>query len=104
MQFKGNLKRLLFQNDLTASQLSRATKVPQATLSGWINGVPPKNLTQLKKVANYFSVSIDELIFGELENVRIKTDNKIMEKYGSEIIAGEFLVILKPIKKQGAIT
>ena len=100
MQLKANLKYLLVKHDITATKLSRLVQIPNATLSDWLSGSSPKNLVQVKKVANHFKVSIDDLVFGSVETFsKSESKSKIIEKYGDEIIAGEFLVILKPIKK-----
>ncbi len=64
-----NLRRQLLlyleRLDLTASQLSRKSGVPKQTISNWLAGQSPKDLTQVKKVATTLGTSVDHLCFGE---------------------------------------
>ncbi len=85
------LKRLLREQDMTVAQLSRQLSIPRQTLDNWLSGQEPRSLKQVKKVAEYFGVSLDYLCFGEEEE-------KIQE-YGQEINAGVFEVVLRRIKK-----
>lgn len=60
---KQNLKSLLATKGVTASHLARAVGVPKQTISGWLGGQMPKDLSQVKRVAQYFDVTVDELCF-----------------------------------------
>ena len=64
LELHKNLKNLLDKQGMTASQLSRATKVPNSTIQNWLTGLEPRNLLQLKKVADYFDVSVDLHLYG----------------------------------------
>lgn len=64
MKLKTNLKLHLASKGLTAAELSRVSKVPKATISDWLSGRSPKNLSQLKSVANILETTIDNLAFG----------------------------------------
>ncbi len=86
------LKRLLRENDMTIAQLSRKLSIPRQTLDNWLTGQEPRSLKQVKRVAEYFGVSLDYLCFGE------EGKDKIQD-YGEEINAGVFEVVLRRIKK-----
>lgn len=88
------LKDLLKQKDTTIAQLARATHISSKTLYQWLNGQKPRDLNQVKKVANYFDVSLDYLAFGEISESKVG-----FEDYKEEINAGHFEVILRRIKK-----
>ena len=96
MKIKRILKELLTGCDITASQLSRATKVPVQTIHNWLSGSDPRNLNQVKKIAEYFKVSIDYLCFGHDGESFKKSEIK---EYQEEINAGIFEVVLRRIKK-----
>lgn len=64
MDLKTNLKRLLDTHHLNVLKLSKLTGVPKSTLSDWLSGNSPKNINQLKAVADYFNITIDVLVFG----------------------------------------
>ena len=82
---------------MTASQLSRATKVPNSTVQNWLTGLEPRNLIQLKKVADYFDVSVDLLLYGSKKDT--KRDQSVISEYADEINAGLFEVVLRRVKK-----
>jgi len=90
---KTTLKRLIAESGITVTHLSRATKIPAQTLHNWLAGAEPKSLTQLKKVADYFDVSMDYLCFGKEPKPR-----KVLNEYENEINAGIFEVVLRKIK------
>ena len=81
---------------MTASQLSRLTGVAQTTLSEWLAGSTPKDLRKVKKVADHFEITIDELCFGT--GAKSKA-NSVIEAYEDEINAGVFEVLLRRVKK-----
>ena len=98
IKIKTILRKLLTDNDITAAQLARATKVPPQTINNWLNGVNPKNLVHLKAVSNHFKVSVDYLVYGETSS---KQDAKQLpfRGYEDEINAGIFEVVLRRVKK-----
>ncbi len=89
------LKKLLNEHDLTSAQLARATKLAPQTLNNWLSGQHPRNLSQVKTVADYFRVSVDYLVYGERED----NLSNVLEIYKEDINAGLFEVILRRIRK-----
>lgn len=57
------LKKLLKQFDMNLTELSRRTDIAPSTLHGWLNGLEPKSIIQIQRVALYFNISIDYLCF-----------------------------------------
>jgi transcriptional regulator with XRE-family HTH domain len=84
-----NLKKLIRLNDLTVAQLSRATKVPTQTLNNWLSGLEPRSMDQVKIVASFFQMTIDEIAYGS------KQEKTKLSDYEDEINAGIFEVILR---------
>jgi transcriptional regulator with XRE-family HTH domain len=98
LKLNSTLKKLLKDNDLTVAQLSRATKVPVQTIHNWLHGQEPRSFVQIKKLADYFQISVDELVYG----LSSKKPNNLFEpikEYSEEINAGIFEVVLRRIKK-----
>ena len=93
MNFSAILKQLLYEHDINISQLSRATDVPRQTIDNWLTGQEPRSIGQVKKVAKYFDMSIDEICFGE------HSSKPPLEELRDEINAGIFEVVLRRIKK-----
>jgi transcriptional regulator with XRE-family HTH domain len=94
MELSRVLKKLMYDRDIKLVQVSRATKVPLTTLSNWMAGQKPRDVNQIKLVADYFKVSLDFILF----NIQPSKQN-IVESMKDEINAGAFEVILRPIKK-----
>lgn len=65
MKFAKNLKDFITKNNLSLKDLADQLEVPSSTVHGWINGVPPKSIMTLKKIALLMNCSIDELCFDE---------------------------------------
>ena len=89
------LKSLIKSKSISVTGLSKQTGIPAKTLYSWLQNQSPRNLNQLKSVADYFGVKLEFLLFNELP---IKELNNF-EDYTEEINAGTFEVILRKIKK-----
>lgn len=89
MKLKDTLKDLLTRNDMSQTDLSRVTDIPVSTINGWLNGVDPKNITQLKVIADYYNVSLDFLCFGEMQQ------EIASKRLNDDINIGNFEVILR---------
>lgn len=69
---------LLQKNGMTAYQVCKATGIAPATVSDWKNGKSTPKQDKLKKIADYFGVSLDYLTTGkESETKRPVTDEDI---------------------------
>lgn len=88
------LKKLLTEKDVTVAQLARATKLSSKTIYSWLSGQSARNLNDLKRVADYFNVSIDYLAFGiePLKKIEFKD-------FDDEINAGIYEVVLRKVRK-----
>ncbi len=64
MIFKTQLRELLRSRGMTAADLSRVTGIPKQSISDWLAGVTPRDLKRLKKVAEFFGVTVDHIVFG----------------------------------------
>lgn len=94
MQLGKILKKKLQEQDLKVTELSRATKVPLQTLHNWLVGQKPRDIDQVKRVADYFGVSLNYLCFGEIEKA-----NRNLEDFKDEILAGTFEVVIRKPRK-----
>ena len=91
---KSNLKALVSAKNISMAQLSRETGVPPQTLNNWLSGQEPRSLKQVRSVARFFNITVDELCFGDEKN-----SNQILNAYSDEINAGVFEVVLRRIRK-----
>lgn len=70
--FADNLKKLLQQEGVSISQLSRKTNINKSTLHNYINGVLPQGLIALLRISQFFKIPIEELIFNHEDNITKK--------------------------------
>jgi transcriptional regulator with XRE-family HTH domain len=62
--FSKNLNQYLKREGISIKELSLRLSVPLSTVHGWLNGVEPKSINELKKVAIFMGLSLDELCYG----------------------------------------
>jgi len=79
------------EKDVRLSQLSRKTGIARNTLYGWLGGNKPRDLDQLKIIADYFAVSLDELCFEQ--SALSKNSHSLNEKVNLGIYE---VILLKP--------
>jgi len=99
MVLKQQLKLLLRKNDLNASQLARKSGLPRQTINDWLGGSPPRDVRQVKKVADALAVSVDHLCFGSAEESESKQTD-ISSLLGDEWIGGVFEMKIRRVKPQ----
>lgn len=97
LKLKDQLRLLLKENDLTAAQLARKSGISKQTLSNWLSGESPRKLEDVHKVAKFFSVSLEELLFAEHPPVKNGGSNFLDIVNGQEM-KGIFEVSIKKIK------
>ena len=76
-----NIKKLRVLKGKTQQEVAKAINITQFTLSNYENEITEPNIETLKKIANYFDVSLDYLCENELaeskkENIKLFSDLK----------------------------
>lgn len=67
MRFLENLDILLYRNKLTRSDLARAAGLSPSTVNAWFNrSCENVSLKSLVEIAQYFNVTLDDLVNGDL--------------------------------------
>ena len=84
---------------MTAAELSRKAQVPKQSLSGWLLGRSPRDIRQLKRVADVFGVTVDHLMFGQGRTRGDVANAQIEELFGDEWISGVFEVRIRRLRK-----
>ncbi|MBX9766972.1 MAG: helix-turn-helix transcriptional regulator [Bdellovibrionales bacterium] len=97
LRLKDLLRSALKNNGIGVSALARETGISRKTLENWLEGQKPQNIEQVKTVADFFSISVDELCFGL--SVRAPEAKTEFEQHQDEINAGVFEVVLRRVKK-----
>ena len=65
MEFHEKLQKLRKQKGLTQEELAQKLFVSRTAVSKWESGRGYPNIESLKEIANFFSVTLDELLSGE---------------------------------------
>ena len=97
MNFLNNLENLMENKKINRSELAKAIGIAPSTINAWytkdFKGITLKNLS---KLASFFDVSMEALVYGEKPSLTFTLDNyseaelKAIYKY-SEFIKGNRL-------------
>lgn len=86
MKLANNLKKIMKTNGYSLSKLAIELKIPKSTIHGWLNGVEPKSIIELKRLSDHLQIPLDELCFGEgsketykKTNIKITIDDQEFE-------------------------
>ncbi len=95
LRLKEILKSELEKRGMGVPTLAKRTGISRQTIANWVEGQKPQNIEQVKVVANYLEMTVDELCFGIEEKKLGKTE---IERHQDEINAGIFEVVLRRVK------
>lgn len=78
-RFASNLKKLMFDHDINAPELAQAVGLTPSSISQYLNGrmVPRENTAS--KIANFFHITLRELM-GDEEPLQVQLLEKIIEE------------------------
>ncbi len=99
MTLKKQLKFYLERNDIVAAQLARKANVPKQSLSGWLAGSNPRDVKQVKRVADALGISLDNLLFGDGQDGDVVKGGDLSALLGDEWLSGTFEMKIRRIKK-----
>ena len=69
MNFLENLEHLLEIHEMKKSELEKSIGITQPTITAWYSkGCDNVSLSILRKICNLFHITLDELIYGNLED------------------------------------
>lgn len=90
------LTRLLRERGMTLKELAQAINAKPSTLSGWKNGVTPRDMFEVRSCARFFGVSIEKLLFDETSEIAV-LESLLTE----EIFEGFLKVKIERVIKKG---
>lgn len=90
------LKRSLKAQQKNLKVVSKETGIPYSTLHTWQENRQPKDILKAQKLANYFGITLHELLFDRAEAV---TPEKIKDIFTTpkDLFQGRFEVLIKKI-------
>jgi len=92
-------KQLRFLLDHRGMSAARKSSVSKQTLSLWLSGSKPKNVEQIKQVADALGVSVDHLLFGNGRDHTSEQATELDALLGDQWISGLFEIRLRRVKK-----
>ena len=100
--FAYNLKKIRKENNLSQEQLADELGVSRQAVSKWESGRGYPSIDSLKEIANYFSVTIDELLSGEKIISIAEKENKSNIQRICDLLFGivdvfSFMLIILPL-------
>ena len=102
MEFHEKLQELRKNRGLTQEELAEALYVSRTAISKWESGRGYPSIDSLKQIANYFSISIDELLSGERLITIAENENRTNLKNMGNMLFGvvdifSFIMIILPL-------
>lgn len=103
MEFNEKLQELRKQNKLTQEELAEALYVSRTAVSKWESGRGYPNIDSLKAIAEFFSVTVDELLSGDEllsiaeEDTKRKTRNFCDLIFGLLDLCSLFFLLFLPL-------
>ncbi len=102
MEFHEKLQELRKNRGLTQEELAQVLYVSRTAISKWESGRGYPSIDSLKEIANYFSVTIDDLLSGEKLISIAEKENKTNIRNMCDLLFGivdicAFLLIVLPL-------
>ena len=69
------------KNKIKLGNLAKEVGFPKSTIHGWINGIQPRSILELNKVAKYFGLNIHQLCFGEEDLEEKNKSEQVIAKF-----------------------
>lgn len=91
------MKRLLLAQRKTLKEVSRETGVPYSTLHTWLENRQPKDILKTQALADYFGITLHQLLFDQLDAHDGKLGEQIPHQ-GNDQIQGVFEITVRKIK------
>lgn len=92
MRFLENLEFLLKKYDMKKSDLAKKIGITQPTINAWYSkGYENVSLNTLRKISNLFHITLDELIYGDMEVIVLNVEEFSKEELNVIINLTEFI-------------
>lgn len=92
------LKEFRKEKGITQEKFAEKLNVSGRTVSRWETGINLPDISLLVEIADFFDVSIPEIIRGERKSATMENDVKKIAESMSDYAATEKLVLLKRVK------
>ena len=83
LKFSNKLRVLLDENDVKQKDLAAFLQIAPSTMSGYIQGTSEPDFKTLKRLADYFNVSIDYLLDHKIGNAQTDREQELLHIFRS---------------------
>jgi transcriptional regulator with XRE-family HTH domain len=97
IKFGQVLKRLLKSQRRTLKEVSRDTGIPYSTLHTWLENRQPKDILKAQQLADYFGISLHQLLFDQPDARDESFSGQIPNK-NSDFFKGIFEVTVRRVE------
>jgi len=91
-------KKLLEEQHKSLKEVSVQTSIPYSTLHTWLQNSPPKDINKAKRLASFFGVSLDYLLFGEETTGPFQSEEPKLKKLKEEFFKGVFEITVRKVE------
>jgi transcriptional regulator with XRE-family HTH domain len=91
------LRRLLKLQSKTVKKVSQETGIPYSTLHTWLENRQPKDILKAQRLADYFGISLNQLLFDQ-EEIRNEELSGQTQSKSNDFFKGIFEITIKKIK------
>ncbi|WP_315118487.1 helix-turn-helix domain-containing protein [uncultured Clostridium sp.] len=94
MNISNQLKNYRKEFNISQEELAEIVHVSRQTISNWENNKSYPDLQSLVLISEYFKISLDELVKGDVVNMKSQLDRNEMSKYANGMLIGFVLMLL----------
>ncbi len=99
MNLKAQLRFYLDLREMSAAHLAKKSSVPKQSISGWLAGSNPRDIRQVKRVADVFGITVDHLMFGKGQDSDAAKVKGLEALMGDDWLGGLFEIRIRRVKK-----
>ena len=75
------LREILLNKNIKQRELGKALNISEGTISKYCKGTSEPDIQTLSDIANYLHVSIDEIVIGSSDSLKMREDDLKMIRY-----------------------
>jgi len=93
MSFGRKIKGLMEEKNITQKELSQKLNISPSAISNYVQNIREPDFATLKKLAQYFHVSLDYLLSDEAQNTDHFLEEELLRVFGSMTKVEKILLI-----------
>jgi len=98
MRIGSVFKKLLEDQHISLKEVSVQTSIPYSTLHTWLQNSPPKDINKAKRLASFFGISLDHLLFGEETTAHFQSEEPKIKRMKEDFFKGVFEITVRKVE------